>query len=122
MQWEPGSVRRVLGGGEPILMEDQPPQPGPPPEPLASRNPEDLEWDGELRGEPHLRSGEVLRWRRQPDGDIRYVLSRVTDGETESVWYTFSPERTIGFVVQYFREQLDKYSLDKIDKAGHRGA
>lgn len=108
-EFPPGTIEAILVG------ESTPAAGGAAPlsaSPHDSGDPADEQWDGYLAGEPHLREGEVLRWRRVGDSRIRYVLTRHNPAtrREEHVLQTLSAERGIGYVVQRFRDDLDAYS------------
>lgn len=109
----PGTIESILVGEPVPATGDAVPLSAPP---SPSGDPANEEWDGLLSGEPHLRDGEVLRWRRLDDQWIRYVLTWYNPAvrKDEHERQTIRAERDIGYVVQRFRDDLDAYPEAKI--------
>lgn len=83
-------------------------------DPLTASSPDPLPpGHGRLEGEPHLRPGEVLTWSPMPGNtegiDYRLRWDDPVSGQSAEVSGSLSRERTIQYVIEHFREQINKY-------------
>ena len=107
-QWGPGSIQRILGGGDATPAAEV--VAGAPP--AASADPQaapSADWEGELVGPsgPVL-EGEVLRWKRNPDRDT--LVYELAHGDV-SMSTGFFPHETPEDVIDELREQVEQIEL-----------